>query len=532
MAVIISGVSAPVGSDNKAVTALALKKAGISEKQTIKTGVHKLSLDARHQNDIKLAASVWAELDPALEKSLCERKDFCSYVDITPFSPVITGKVVPQGRIAIAGFGPAGMFAALVLAESGYKPIVFERGRDVDSRTAAVNAFWHNRTFSPDTNVQFGEGGAGTFSDGKLTTRIKDPLCRYISSRLVEFGAPDEILTSAKPHIGTDKLKSIVKNIRNRIISLGGEVRFGCRVTDIDVKNGELRSVTVNDNEEIAASALIAAIGHSARDTFEMLFDKGIMMIPKPFAVGARIEHKQTDVDRSLYGKHAGDRSLPVGEYQQSFTLNGRGVYTFCMCPGGTVVPSQSEENTVVTNGMSEYARNGENANAALVVAVSPDDYGKGVLDGVNFARKIEQNAFIAAGSDYSAPCVTVGAFLDGKAELRSLSVTPTYACGVTPCDFDKILPSFVTEMMRTGLRKFSGRMECFKDRNAVLTAPETRTSSPVRILRGEDMCSPSAKGLYPCGEGAGYAGGIMSAAVDGVKQACAVMGVYCPTEK
>lgn len=530
MAIIIQNISAPPGAAAENIIASALKKSGINKSTVIRSGIHKISLDARKQNDIKLAVSVWAELSsPEEEKYISEKREHISLVDITPFVPQVTGEKIPEGRIAVAGFGPAGMFAAFVLAEAGYRPVVLERGADVDSRTAAVNAFWSSRSFSPVTNVQFGEGGAGTFSDGKLTTRIKDPLCRYISARLCEFGAPEEILTKAKPHIGTDRLRGIVKSIREHIIALGGEVRFCSQVTDIKLVDGVIKSIEINGNEEMPVSALIMAIGHSARDTFEMLMKRGIYMEPKPFAVGARIEHTQESIDRSLYGKHAGDPVLPVGEYQQSFTLDGRGVYTFCMCPGGTVVPSQSEENTVVTNGMSEFARDGRNANAALVVSVSPDDYGSGILDGMNFARQIEQKAFLAAGSDYSAPACTVRSFLDGKPSLKNASAEPTYACGVTPCSFDAFLPDFVTDMMKTGLRKFSRRMTAFGDGGAVLTGPETRTSSPVRICRGEDMCSPSARGLYPCGEGAGYAGGIMSAAVDGVKQACSVMSTFRP---
>ena len=528
MAIIIQNIAVPYGTEHEEIISRALKKATIPFSSAVRTGIHKISLDARKQNDIKAVASVWAELESSdEEKRLCKRTDFCSLVDITPFTPSPTGTEPINGRIAIAGFGPAGMFAALVLAEAGYRPLVLERGADADSRAAAVENFWKNRRFSANTNVQFGEGGAGTFSDGKLTTRIKDPLCRYVSARLAECGAPDEILTAAKPHLGTDRLREIVKNIRRRIEAAGGEVRFNSCVTDISVKNGSISSVTVNNAEEIPVSALITAVGHSARDTFEMLSRKDIALVPKPFAIGARIEHSQESVNRSLYGTRADDPTLPIGEYQLSYTAGGRGVYTFCMCPGGTVVPSQSEENTVVTNGMSEFARNGSNANAALVVTVSPDDYGSGILDGVDFIRRIEQNAFKAAGSDYSAPACTVGAFLDKKASLSGASVSPTYACGVAAASLDSILPPYVTEMMRTGINVFSRRMKCFGDKGAILTAPETRTSSPVRIPRGDDMCSISCKGIYPCGEGAGYAGGIMSAAVDGVKQACAVMNVY-----
>ncbi|MBP1545350.1 MAG: NAD(P)/FAD-dependent oxidoreductase [Oscillospiraceae bacterium] len=527
MAVIISNISLPVGASDIEIILSGLKKAGISQGSAVRTGIHKISLDARKQNDIRVVSSVWAELQsPEEERRLCLKRDNCALVDVSEFIPRAKGSIRPEGRIAVAGFGPAGMFAALVLAECGYRPVVFERGADVDSRAEAVSEFWSGGKFSEESNVQFGEGGAGTFSDGKLTTRIKDPLCRFVSARLVQMGAPEEILVKAKPHIGTDRLREVVRNIRKEVIRLGGEVRFCSRVEDISVQNGRLKSVTVN-GEEIGVSALILAVGHSARDTFEMLAEKGIDMTPKPFAVGARIEHTQQAVDRSLYGVHAGDPVLPQGEYQMSYTKNGRGVYTFCMCPGGTVVPSQSEENTVVTNGMSEFARDGRNANAALVVSVSPDDFGQGVLDGVEFARRIERAAFTAAGSSYCAPACSVGAFLEGRADISGLTVDGTYARGVVPCDFNGFLPSFVTDAMRTGLSVFAKRMNCFGDKGALLTAPETRTSSPVRIIRGENMCSPSAAGLYPCGEGAGYAGGIMSAAVDGVKQACAVMELY-----
>lgn len=528
MAVIIQNITAPPGTSAEEIIARALKKAGIKPDSTVRTGIHKISLDARKRDDIKTVSSVWAELNsPKEEQDICLRKDFCTLIDVSPFVPSPKGTAKPDGRIAVIGFGPAGMFAALMLAEQGYRPIVLERGADCDSRAEAVRGFWKGRELDTQSNVQFGEGGAGTFSDGKLTTRIKDPLCRYVSARLVDMGAPREILTAAKPHLGTDKLRGIVKNIRKRIIDAGGEVRFCAQVTDISLSGGHIRSLTVNGTDEIPVSAAILAVGHSARDTFEMLLEKNITMEPKPFAVGARIEHKREAVNRSLYGSHADDPALPVGEYQMSYTLNGRGVYTFCMCPGGLVVPSQSEPETVVTNGMSEYARAAENSNSALVVSVSPEDYGNGVLDGMNFARKIEQAAYIAAGRTYAAPASTVGAFLDGKGSMNGAAVSPSYDRGTEACSFDDFMPKFVTDMMRTGLSVFGRRMACFGDKNAVLTAPETRTSSPVRIPRSEELFSREAQGLYPCGEGAGYAGGIMSAAVDGVRTACAVMDVF-----
>lgn len=524
MAVIISNISTPLDTSESGIVAAALKKAGIGGKNVIRAGVHKTSLDARKRDNIHKVSSVWAELPEDMEMAVCTRNKDCSMVEKSGFEPVF-GDKKQEGRIAVIGFGPAGMFAALTLAQYGYKPIVLERGSDVDSRSAAVEGFWKGGAFDRTSNVQFGEGGAGTFSDGKLTTRIHDPLCRRVLEIFAETGAPEEILTKAKPHIGTDKLREIVKNIRKKIIDLGGEVRFNSQVTDIKLRDGRIVSLTVN-GEDIPVCAAVAAVGHSARDTFSMLLDKGIIIEPKPFSCGARIEHTRQSVNESLYGDHAGDPMLPEGEYQLSYRKGTRAVYTFCMCPGGYVVPSQSEEKTIVTNGMSEFARDGENSNSALVVSVSPEDYGNKPLDGVDFAAEIERRAYAATGS-YSAPASTVGAFLDGAASLSGASVTPSYSLGVVPVDLDSIFPSYITGMMREGLGVFSRKMRCFGDRGAVLTAPETRTSSPVRITRGDDLCALGTEGLYPCGEGAGYAGGIMSAAVDGIRCALEIMKIY-----
>lgn len=524
MAVIVSQVKTSITASQKEITASALKKISIDPDNVRMAGVHKTSLDARNNSAIKLVSSVWIELEnEKAEKRLCDKYPFCSEVKHEKIMPDKSSYINKQ-RVVIAGFGPAGMFAALTLAEYGFEPVVIERGASVDERVEAVNNFWKTAQLDPCTNVQFGEGGAGTFSDGKLTTRIKDPLCRYVLEKLEEFGAPEEILIKAKPHIGTDKLRTVVKNIREKVIELGGEVRFKSALTDFTVKNGKIKSVTVNKTEEIACDYLILAIGHSARDTFEMLYKKNIFLEPKPFSVGARIEHKQEDVNRSLYGKHWNNPNLPQGEYQLSYRQGERAVYTFCMCPGGTVVPSSSELETIVTNGMSEFARDGENANAALVVSVSTDDFGNNPLDGVAFARNIERKAYELAGRNYTAPAATVGSFLDGGGSLEGAEVKPTYAIGITECNFNELFPKQVTDLMRVGLNQFSRKMKCFGNRNAVLTAPETRTSSPVRITRNDEMTSLSVNNLYPCGEGAGYAGGIMSAAVDGVKCALKIM--------
>lgn len=527
MAVIISEISTSVNVEESSIINKAIKKSGISKTSVTRSGVHKTSLDARDNANIKLVSSVWIEADEKSEQDACEKNRFCSKVDLSEFRQTSFGTEKAEGKIVIAGFGPAGMFCALTLAEYGYRPLVLERGEDIDSRAESVRQFWKNGQFNSKSNVQFGEGGAGTFSDGKLTTRIKDPLCRHILKKFNEFGAPEEILTKAKPHIGTDKLRKIVKQIRERIIELGGEVRFSSAVTDIEYSNGTLKSVVVNGEEAINASAVVFAIGHSARDTFEMLNDKGIVLEAKPFSVGARIEHKQIDINKSLYGDEYQNPVLPQGEYQLSYRRGDRAVYTFCMCPGGYVVPAQSEENTVVTNGMSEFSRSGKNANSALVVSVTPDDFGKGPLDGVNFAREIEQKAFKLGGGNYKAPAFTAGSVLGTKTAVRASRINPSYSLGVTECDINELYPKYISDMMKIGLNCFKSRIKCFGDRNAILTGPETRTSSPVRILRNDDMQSVSIKGLYPCGEGAGYAGGIMSAAVDGVKAAQKIMEKY-----
>lgn len=523
MPVIISQIITDVSASQTEIISAALKKAGINPRSAASCGVHKTSLDARDNGNIKLVSSVWAELeDQNAERKLCEKNPFCTEVRTENPLPPKDGQRLKNA--VIAGFGPAGMFAALTLAEYGFRPVVLERGGDADERTDAVRNFWSGGGLDISSNVQFGEGGAGTFSDGKLTTRIKDPLCRHVLKRFAEFGAPEEILYKSKPHIGTDKLINIVKAIRERIVSLGGQVRFHSVLTDFTSENGKIKSVTVNGCEKIPCEALVLAIGHSARDTFDLLEKKKIFLEAKPFSVGARIEHRQEEVNRSLYGKQWDNPNLPQGEYQLSYRMGERAVYTFCMCPGGTVVPAASEENTVVTNGMSVFARDGENANSALVVSVSPADFGNSPLDGVKFARTIEKKAFELAGKNYCAPAASAGSFLDGGGSLKDASVSPTYSIGAAECCFDNLFPKFVTDMMRIGLREFSRKMKCFGNRGAVLTAPETRTSSPVRITRGEDMESVSLNGLYPCGEGAGYAGGIMSAAVDGVKCALKII--------
>lgn len=528
MPVIVNQISSPLGADKDDVIEAARKRLGVSPAEIDGANIYKTSLDARKREKIHYVHSVIFTLKNAdRERLLVEKDSSLTYSSAAVFEPVISQNKV-DGRVVIAGFGPAGMFCALALAEQGYCPLVIERGECMEKRVESVGRFMRSGQLNEDSNIQFGEGGAGTFSDGKLTTRIKDPLCRYVLERMVEFGAPEEILTKAKPHIGTDKLRGVVTGIRERIIKLGGEVRFSTCLDDILLDGRHATSVNFTGGHEETA-ALVLAIGHSARGTFELLQRRGIFLEAKPFSVGARIEHKQEDVDSSLYGKYAGDPMLPKGEYQLSHReKGGRAAYTFCMCPGGFVVPAASEAGGIVTNGMSEFARDGSNANSALVVSVTPEDFGNGPLDGMYFARAIEQRAFAQSGS-YKACATSVKGFLAGKPEL-DINITPTYSLGIEAADYDKIFPRQVTEMMRAGLGVFARKMRCFGDGRALLCGPETRTSSPVRITRdGEGLTSLSCDNLYPCGEGAGYAGGIMSAAVDGLNIALKIMARIAP---
>lgn len=526
MPVIVNQIKASLSQSRESIVQKALKSLRLNSSLVSTAQIHKISLDARRHDDIHYVCSVFVKLtDTALEKKLCEKNKNLTYAAPAAFEPIISGEKA-DGRVIVTGFGPAGMFCALALAEQGYKPIVLERGGDVEKRTRSVQNFWSGGALDTESNVQFGEGGAGTFSDGKLTTRINDPLCSYVLERFVEFGAPEEICAKAKPHIGTDNLRNIVKAIRERIIALGGEVRFETRLDAMTASGGSVTSVHTSRGEEKAA-AVVLALGHSARDTFEMLAQSGVVLEQKAFSVGARIEHLQTAVEKSLYGDRAGDPALPKGEYQLSYRENGQGVYTFCMCPGGSVVAAASESGGIVTNGMSEFARDGKNANAALVVGVTPSDFGSGVLAGVDYARTIERNAYKLTGS-YKAAGTTVKGFLCGKPSLDT-KIEPTYSLGLVPCDFTRIFPKKVTDMMTIGLEKFSRKMSCFGSGDALLSAPETRTSSPVRITRSDDLTALGFTNLYPCGEGAGYAGGIMSAAVDGLRTALKIMTVISP---
>ncbi|NLC24765.1 MAG: NAD(P)/FAD-dependent oxidoreductase, partial [Oxalobacter sp.] len=442
----------------------------------------------------------------------------------------------PVLRPVIIGCGPCGLFAALILAQSGFCPIILERGKAVRERTKDTFGFWRTRKLDPESNVQFGEGGAGTFSDGKLHTQIKDPkhVGRKVLTEFVTAGAPPEILYAAKPHIGTFRLVKVIENMRQTIESLGGEFRFESRVDDLVVENGKIRGVILGDGTSIESEHVILAVGHSARDTFQMLYDKGVSMAPKPFSIGFRIEHPQSLIDQCRLGPNAGNPLLGAADYKLvHHCKNGRSVYSFCMCPGGTVVAAASEPGRLVTNGMSQYSRNERNANAAIVVGISPDDFPGHPLAGMELQRRLEEKAFELGGSSYNAPCQLVGDFLEGKPSTQLGDVIPSYQPGVTPCDLSSALPEYAIEAIREALPAFERWIPGFTMHDAVLTGIETRTSSPVWITRNPDDCqSVNIKGLYPAGEGAGYAGGILSSAVDGIQAAEAVAQAIAGAEK
>lgn len=521
MSVIVSSIKLTLSENENVAIEKAIALLGVKKSEIRDYCISKVSLDARAHN-VKFVYSVTFNLN-INEKNLVLKKN----------SPQIRYKENNKLKIennrtfskppVVVGFGPAGMFCALILARCGCSPIVLERGDNVDNRVKSVENFWRNGVLDVCTNVQFGEGGAGTFSDGKLTTRINDERCDYVLNALVSFGAPDEILYKSKPHIGTDNLRSIVKSIRNEIEKLGGKVLFLTKLEDVEFKNNKVVAVKTNKGT-IETEDVVLAIGHSARDTFEMLLSKGILIEPKPFSVGIRVEHLQENINRGLYGKYADSPKLPKGEYQLSHIENGRGVYTFCMCPGGQVVAAASEEDTVVVNGMSQFSRNGENANSAVVVNVDSRDFENGPLGGMYFQRKLENLAFKEGGAKYKAPCQTLDCFLEGKTGANFSKVVPTYPIGVKESNFETVLPKHVVDMLKIGFKQFDKKISGFASSDTVLTGVETRTSSPVRITRNEKFCAVGFNGLYPCAEGAGYAGGIMSAAVDGIRVAQSIL--------
>lgn len=536
----INDIKLPLYHTEAELNAAILELLGVTEADLLQVNLFKRSYDARKKGNIILLYQLDVELVPEKEQEVLARLVDSAMVKPSPDTRyqfvAQADETFPensQQRPVIVGFGPCGIMAALLLAQMGLKPIVLERGKDVRQRTQDTWGLWRDKKLNTESNVQFGEGGAGTFSDGKLWSQVRDKgfLGRKVLEEFVKAGAPDEILYVSKPHIGTFKLVKMVENIRAEIVRLGGEIRFEAKVdkihrSKIDVSDmGQVTGVTLDSGETIATEHLILAIGHSARDTFQMLLDEGIYMEAKPFSIGFRIEHPQSVIDAGRFGVQAGHPILGAADYKLvNHCSNGRSVYSFCMCPGGTVVAATSEEGRVVTNGMSQYSRNERNANAAIVVGIEPEkDFPEHVLAGVDLQRKLETLAFELGGGDYYAPAQLVGDFLKGEASTQLGTVEPSYQPGVKLCDLSTALPSFAIDAIREALVVFDRQIKGFAMNDALLTGIETRTSSPVSIRRGKDFVSINTLGLYPSGEGAGYAGGILSAGIDGIKVAEAV---------
>ena len=518
----LNNLKLPLDHNTDELEAAVLKKLGIQPDEMVSYSVYKRSYDARRKNEIKLIYTIHVEVRK--EKEILRRKRKDDTIRIAPDTAYKFVTKAPDNlshRPIVIGTGPCGLFAGLVLAQMGFKPIIIERGKLVKERTADTFGFWRQRKLDPESNVQFGEGGAGTFSDGKLHTQIKDKnhLGRKVLSEFVAAGAPEEILFISKPHIGTLKLVKIVENLRNIIQDLGGKYLFQSRVEDLIIEDGQLSGVVLENGEKLYSQHVILAIGHSARDTFQMLEKRGVQIEAKPFSIGLRIEHPQPLIDQCRFGSNAGNPILGAADYKLvHHSSNGRSVYSFCMCPGGTVLAAASEPGTVVTNGMSQYSRNAGNANSAIVVEVFPEDYPEGPLAGIDFQRKWEQRAFELGGSTYDAPTQLVGDFLAGRPSTEFGSVQPSYTPGVKLGDLSTSLPDFIIEAIREALPVFEKQIQGFLMADAILTGVETRTSSPIRIFRGKDFQSVNLRGLYPAGEGSGYAGGILSSAVDGIR--------------
>lgn len=529
----------PLEHAEDALPALAAQTLGVTAAELQDVHIHKRSFDARKADLLKVYIVDVTLADAGRESPLLAQFAGNPHIFPTPDMAYRSVGQAPAGlplRPVVVGFGPCGMFAALLLAQMGFKPIVLERGKTVRQRTRDTWGLWRKNVLNPESNVQFGEGGAGTFSDGKLYSQIKDPrhLGRKVMNEFVKAGAPADILFEAHPHIGTFKLVKVVENMRAQIVALGGEIRFEQRVTDVLIEDGpegkQLRGLTVLDqatglNHDMRADRVVMALGHSSRDTFAMLYQRGVYIEAKPFSIGFRVEHPQGIIDRARWGRHAGHPSLGAAEYKLvHHASNGRSVYSFCMCPGGTVVAATSEPGRVVTNGMSQYSRNERNANAGIVVGIDPRDYpgfeAGDALAGIALQRQLESHAFVLGGGNYNAPGQLVGDFLAGRPSTALGSITPSYKPGVTLGDLSSALPAYAIAAMREAFPVFGKKIKGFDTHDAVLTGVETRTSSPIRISRGEDLQSVNVRGLYPAGEGASYAGGILSAGVDGIKVA------------
>jgi hypothetical protein len=512
----LNEIKLSLDNDESELYKIACKMLHIERSEIKKLIIYKKSIDARDKKNICFVYTLDLKIDR-------EERFKSRIIPNVKENVKVEVKRKSDKRPVIVGAGPAGLFAALTLAKAGLKPIILEQGKKVEERKKDVDKFWQTGKLNTTSNVQFGEGGAGTFSDGKLTTQISNPLCRQVLEEFLECGAPEDIMYDSKPHIGTDKLIEVVKNLRKKIESLGGEFLFNEKLINITIENNSIKSVKYSD--VIDTDALILAIGHSSRDTFELLYNKGLNMTQKPFSVGVRIEHLQESINKAQYGDFADNLKLGAADYKLSYHgEDGRSAYTFCMCPGGTVVAAASEEGTVVTNGMSIHSRNGINANSALVVQVLPEDLkDDSPLSGMYFQRDLEKKAFIAGGKTYNAPVQLVGDFLNNIPSTKLGEVNPTYMPGITLSDFNGILPGFVTKVMKEALVNLDRKIKGFAFSDSLLTGVETRTSSPIRIIRDERFES-NVKGIYPCGEGAGYAGGIMSAAVDGIKCANSVL--------
>ena len=527
----ITELRLPINHPPEALEVAILERLKIDPKELIRFNVFKRSYDAR--KNVALAFIYTVDVSVKDQAKVLEKFDGDIHVRPSPDTsyhfvakdPALTN-LSNFLRPVVIGFGPCGIFAALLLAQMGFRPIVLERGKPVRERTQDTWGLWRKNVLNPESNVQFGEGGAGTFSDGKLYSQIKDPKFygRKVLDEFVKAGAPEEILYVAKPHIGTFRLVGVVEKMRQEIIALGGEIRFLHKVTGFDITNNQIVGVKIEGQADLPANHVVLALGHSARDTFEALHHAGVFMEAKPFSVGFRIEHPQSLIDRARLGPHAGNPLIGAADYKLvHHAKNGRSVYSFCMCPGGTVVAATSEPNRVVTNGMSQYSRNERNANAGIVVGITPEDYPGGPLAGIEFQRAIESKAYKLGGSNYEAPGQLVGDFLAGKASTQFGAVVPSYKPGVHLTDLAPSLPDYAIEAIREAIPAFEKQIKGFSLKDAVLTGVETRTSSPLRITRGVDFQSLNIKGLYPAGEGAGYAGGILSAGVDGIKVAEAV---------